>query len=268
MKVCEICHKEIPEGLETCHSCAKMLLDDSSEMPLHAAVLKKFRGFATRDGKKFSGVFDALDEEDARKKLLESGFEFIKVEPIVQGEETETLPHSPRIRLFLKRCFSQPVMVIVPVVFIFVGILIYQSTLVALRDQMVASFEAARRTSYPQVGDQIILMPGYFLTENKRIFNTALTYQRSGNTEALKALFSGERRMMVTREGMKFIYEGRDGVVPKAAKVRYVDSEEILYVDHDAIDIHRSKEEAAQREAATSAGSKAVPSDASPAAMK
>ena len=54
--------------------------------------------------------------------------------------------------------------------------------------------------------------------------------------------------------------------MPKAAKVRLKDTQEILYVDHDAIDIKRSKAEAAEREAAASSGSKAIPV-ASPSAV-
>ena len=100
------------------------------------------------------------------------------------------------------------------------------------------------------------------------IFNTALNHQRSGNIAALKALFAGQRRMMVTKEGMVFIYEGRDGVVPKAAKVRFTDSQEILYVDHDAIDIKRSKAEAAAREAAASPGLSAALAGSSSAVTK
>lgn len=253
MKTCEICGKEILEESAGCAFCMKTPGQDSGSS-LESALLKDFRGYASKEGKKFVGVFKALDEEDAKRRLFDQGFEFIRIEPVVLLEEAQDHPFFPKFRLFLTRCLTQPIMIVVPIVLIFLGVTLYQNTLVAIKNQAAASAESARRATYPHIGDRIILQPGYFLTENKRIFNTALVHQRSGNIEALKALFAGQRRMLVTQEGMRFIYEGRDGVVPKAARVRFVDTEEILYVDHDGIDIERSKAEEAQRDAGASSG--------------
>jgi hypothetical protein len=217
------------------------------------SVLKDFRGYASKDGKKFLGVFKALDEADAERRLLEQGFEFIRIEPVIPVPETKDTPIFSKVSHLAKRSFAQPILVVIPIILIFFGVSLYKNTLVAIQKQMVVSAEAARRATYPHIGDIIILQPGYFLTENKRIFNTALVHQRSGNIEALKALFAGQRQMLVTREGMRFVYEGRDGVIPKAARVRFENSQEILYVDHDGIDIARSKAEDARRAEAKTA---------------
>ncbi len=250
MKMCEKCGKEIPEPSEGCDFCAKRAAAEEG-MSMADSVLKEFRGYASKDGKKFAGVFKALDEADAERRLLEQGFEFVRIEPVVPSVvETKEPPIFSRVSLLAKRSFAQPILVVIPILLIFFGASLYKDTLLAIKNQMVVSAEAARRATYPHIGDLIILQPGYFLTENKRIFNTALVHQRSGNIAALKALFAGQRAMLVTRDGMRFVYEGRDGVIPKAARVRFENSQEILYVDHDGIDIARSKAEEAQRQEA------------------
>lgn len=42
--------------------------------------MKKFKAFGTRDGNKYGGEFEALDEQDARKKLEAQGFHVDKIE--------------------------------------------------------------------------------------------------------------------------------------------------------------------------------------------
>lgn len=51
--------------------------------------MKKFKSMATKDGKKYEGTFEAIDEEDARKKLIAQGFDITSLEEVAEPEASE-----------------------------------------------------------------------------------------------------------------------------------------------------------------------------------
>jgi hypothetical protein len=242
MKRCAVCSQEIQDEATECGFCKEAREKISPVAPFPAPVLKRFKGFATQRGKKFSGVFEARDEQDARQRLVDQGFEFIEIEPerVEAPEKRHSTPGWLREILFV--CRSQPIILTVPLVLIFLSVSTCFKAKEAIRNKASASI---KELTFPQPGDRVYLKQGYFMTDDKKIFNTALNYQRSGNIAALKNLFSG-RPMVVSKEGMVVRYEGREGLIPRAAKVSFQNSKDILYLDYEGINLERSVLEAAK----------------------
>ena len=232
MRACESCGKEIPDETVGCAFCKEVQKGLLSEVSSKNPVLKKFRGYATKGGKKYAGVFEAVDEQDARQRLLDQGFEFVNIKPDLPPEIKRIHPLKLLFQRIWDKCCSQPILIMIPLVLIFLGVSLYQNTMETIRNRALAE-EQSRPKGF-QPGDKVILKQGYFMTGRTDLFNTALTHQRSGNAIALQKLFQN-RAMVITREGMKVIYAGWDGLVPRAALVRFENSQDILYVDHEAL---------------------------------
>ena len=51
--------------------------------------MKKFEGKAIKDDKEYGGIFEAIDEEDARQKLLAQGFGNVSLREVKEGTAKE-----------------------------------------------------------------------------------------------------------------------------------------------------------------------------------
>jgi len=232
MKNCEICGKEMQDDAVECVSCreARAAAAAKPATPGSAPALKRFRGFATVNGKKFTGVLEALDEVDARQRLVDQGFEFVRVE-LDKPEEPKKVNVLVRLwRELLRICTAHPIVLAIPPLLILL-VLSYNEN---AKNSIHEPAAVAVRFVAPKPGDLVALKGGYFLAEDKKIFATAVLHQRSGNTAAFKRIFS-QHPMMITKEGMSVIFEGRDGIVPGATKVKFQDGKDIMYTDYEAI---------------------------------
>lgn len=54
--------------------------------------MKRFESKSIKDGKKYGGSFEAIDEEDARQKLLAQGFDITSLREVKETTATEILP--------------------------------------------------------------------------------------------------------------------------------------------------------------------------------
>ena len=235
MKKCEACGKEIPEEVTECAFCKETR---EKVLPGAAPSLRRFKGFATVAGKKYAGVFEAFDEQDARQRLMAQGFEFIRVEP----ERLTAPPKVNFLRLYFNKilqiCSAHPILLAIPPLLILL-VLSYNED---AKNSIHAPVAHAVHFSAPKPGDLVALKGGYFLAEDKKIFATAVLYQRSGNTAAFKRIFS-QHPMLITKEGMSVFFEGRDGIVPGAIKVKFQDGKDIMYTDYEAIQLAAVVEE-------------------------